>query len=129
MSETPRVIQIKGITESRGNLNFIQNDDSMPFAIQRVYWLTAIPERQHRGGHAHKTSKQLIVCLEGKVTIKLESLEGDLLIFELSEPGMAVYIPPMWWGTMFFEQQAKLVGFASDLFSEEDYIRNKSNFK
>lgn len=126
--KAPRLIEFKSKIEPRGNLSFTEGIEEVPFDIKRVYWLYDVPEGQQRGGHAHKTSEQVIVCTKGQIKVHLESKEGEELDFVLDTAGVGLYIPPFWWGKMLFLEQAIMIGLASDDFSEEDYIRTKSDF-
>jgi len=69
------------------------------------------------------------VCIQGLVEVVLEDTAGELFTCTLSSPDQGLYIPPMWWGKMLFKEKAILLGLASDEFSEEDYIRQKADFK
>ena len=96
--------------------------------MKRVYWLTEVPDQQVRGGHAHKTGEQVIVCTNGIIEAVLDDGKGRVLNYTLDKPNQGLYIPAMWWGKMLFSRGAQLLGLASDEFSEEDYIRNKEDF-
>jgi len=124
----PKLIKFENKIDPRGNLTFTEGIKGVPFDIKRVYWLDTVPDEQARGGHAHKSSKQVIVCIKGQIEVQLKSQSGEQLEFTLSEPNIGLYIPPLWWGTMQFNDQAMMIGLASDQFSEEDYIRNKTDF-
>jgi dTDP-4-dehydrorhamnose 3,5-epimerase-like enzyme len=126
--KAPRLIEFKSKIEPRGNLSFTEGIEAVPFDIKRVYWLYNVPENQQRGGHAHKSSEQVIICTKGQIKISLESQKGEELNFVLDRPRIGLYIPPLWWGKMLFLEDAIMIGLASDDFSEEDYIRNKSDF-
>ena len=126
--EKPELYTFKSIIDARGNLSFMEVSKDIPFEIRRVYWLYEVPEKQIRGGHAHKTSHQVIICTKGYIGVSLESKEGEVIDFSLDTPDKGLYIPPMWWGKMIFHQQATMIGLASDEFSEEDYIRNREDF-
>lgn len=128
MKKTPIIFEFNGVLEPRGHLNYLEELKDVPFEVKRVYWLTAVPEQQVRGGHAHKTGEQVIVCLNGMVEVLLEDREGKVMSFTLDDPNKGLYIPPMWWGRMLFKNNAMLLGLASDEFSEEDYIRIKTDF-
>ena len=125
----PFEVKIDSLKDTRGALSFLQSSSNFPFNIERVYWLYDVPNDQIRGGHAHKTSQQVIVCLHGEIEVYLESQNGEEFHILLNQPNIGLYIPPMWWGTMEFRQSAILMGLASDEFAEEDYIRNKQDFK
>lgn len=128
MKKTPVIFDFNSVKEPRGHLNYLEELKDIPFEVKRVYWLTTVPEQQVRGGHAHKTGEQVIVCLNGVVEALLEDKEGQVMSFTLDDPNKGLYIPPMWWGRMLFKNNAMLLGLASDEFSEEDYIRIKTDF-
>jgi len=61
--------------------------------------------------------------------VRLESINQDVLTFELQTSEQGLVIPPLWWGTMEFSDHAVLLGFALADFNEQDYIRNKADFR
>ena len=124
----PMLLEFQCMVDHRGNLAFLEELKDVPFEIKRVYWITHIPEQQVRGGHAHKTDHQVIICIKGNVQVLLESKDGELFEADLKNENQGVYIPPMWWGKMVFSQDAILLGLSSEEFSEDDYIRNKEEF-
>lgn len=125
----PEIYTFDCHTSEKGHLAYLEELKGIPFEVKRVYWLSAVPEQQLRGDHAHKTGEQVIVCLQGQIEVLLESVDGELFNCTLKESNKGVYIPPMWWGKMIFSKQAIMLGLASDEFSEEDYIRNRADFK
>ena len=125
--DKPFVISLKKEADARGILSFVEQTSDLPFKVERVYWLSQVPDQQIRGDHAHKTSRQIIICISGKIWVSLESLEGQVEEFTLNDPSLGLYIPPLWWGKMVFHN-ATMVGLASDRFDESDYIRRKEEF-
>ena len=107
---------------------YLDQSNNLPFDVKRVYWLNQVPDQQNRGGHAHRSSLQLIICLQGEIHIELESQSGEKHFFLLTQPDQGLFIPPLWWGEMKFKQNAIMIGLASDDFSEGDYIRNRADF-
>lgn len=128
MTKKPEIYTFSTVNEPRGHLSYLEELKDVPFEVKRVYWLTQVPEQQTRGGHAHKTGHQVIICLQGTVEVILESQTGETFTYTLSDSDKGLYIPPMWWGRMLFKDKALLLGLASDEFAEADYIRNKSDF-
>lgn len=129
MTLKPQLIQFPSIKEPKGDLTFTTFESDLPFEVKRSYWITEIPDQQLRGGHAHKSDIQLIVCVKGRVKAKLQALDGDVHEFTLSSASEGLLIPPMWWGEMVFSEDALLLGFASNPFNEKDYIRDKADFR
>lgn len=125
----PELYTFSTQTDLRGNLSFLEELKDIPFEVKRVYWLYDVPQEQLRGNHAHKTSEQLIICTQGRISVVLESQSGDRMDFLLENPAQGLYIPPLWWGRMVFHDQAMMIGLASDEFNEEDYIRKKEDFR
>ena len=64
-----RMIDIKKITDPRGNLSVIENHKDIPFDIKRVYYLYDVPGGESRGGHAHKELQQLIIAINGSFVV------------------------------------------------------------
>ena len=128
MNKEPAFLEFSGVSEARGQLNYLEGLKDIPFEVKRVYWLTQVPDQQVRGGHAHKTGEQVIVCTNGIIEAVLDDGKGRVLNYTLDNPNQGLYIPAMWWGKMLFSRGAQLLGLASDEFSEEDYIRNKEDF-
>lgn len=48
--QTPIIIQLPKILDQRGNLSFFENNNHLPFTIQRVHWIYDAPggEEQDR---------------------------------------------------------------------------------
>lgn len=128
MKKRPALYLFTQKADSRGSLSFLEELKDIPFKVRRVYWLNDVPEQQVRGGHAHKTGEQVIVCVQGIIEVVLESQTGERLTYTLDQTDKGLYIPPMWWGKMLFKDKAMLLGLASDEFSEDDYIRDRANF-
>ncbi|HIJ53923.1 MAG TPA: hypothetical protein HPP66_12325 [Planctomycetes bacterium] len=49
-----KIIELPKITDVRGSLTFIEQNNHVPFEIKRVYYLYDVPGGETRGGHAHK---------------------------------------------------------------------------
>lgn len=124
----PRIIALTHILNQEAGIVVAQNPD-LPFEIKRVYWFYQVPEGQERGHHAHKGVQKILVCNQGKVDVKLESATGKIYHFTLNKPHEGLYVPPLVWGTYFFHKSATLICLASEIYEEEDYIRDYPTFK
>jgi len=49
-----KLIDLRKITDPRGNLTVIEENGDVPFNIKRVYYLYDVPGGESRGAHAHK---------------------------------------------------------------------------
>jgi hypothetical protein len=82
---------------------------SLPFAVQRAYWITEVPASRVRGRHAHHT---LSVKAEGQQPVQ----------FCLEQPTQALYLPPHCWPEISFGPGAVLLCLASQPYDPADYI-------
>lgn len=124
-----KMLDLKTIHDARGNLTYIQNNSINNFAFKRVYYLHDIPNKSERGGHAHKNLKQLIIALSGSFEIHLT--DGyDNESFFMSDPTQGLFIDTLIWREMSnFSSGAVCLVLASELYDEDDYIRNFDEFK
>lgn len=107
----------------------IAENSQLPFVIRRTYWTFHTPADVPRGHHAHKALRQIIFAVSGSIRIVLENVAGDKLTFELTDPWRGLYIPPMYWRTIYFMDDAVLLCLASEEFEESDYIRDYALFR
>lgn len=111
-----------------GYITVAEAQQNVPFEIKRVYWTYFTPQDVIRGGHAHKELEQLIFAVSGTITFKTEDLEGNKETFVLDYPTKGLYIPNLIWRDIQFTHNAVLLCLASDHFSEEDYIRDYTDY-
>lgn len=125
----PKIIKLQNIINEEAGLVIAQNGMELPFEIKRVYWFYQVPEGQERGHHAHKRNQKILVCNRGTVEVTLENQAGQKFDFVLDKPFEGLFVPALYWGTFRFEGQASMICLASELYAEEDYIRNFEEFK
>lgn len=128
--ESIQLINIPKISDpdGRGNLSVIEKD-GIPFSIERVYYLYDIPSDATRGGHAHRYLQQCLIALSGSFEVVLNDGEKQRKIL-LNKPNIALYIPPGIWRELEnFSSGAVCLSLVSDVFKEDDYIRNYQDFK
>lgn len=125
-----QIIQFPKIQDVRGNLTFVQNFDTIPFEIKRAFWIYDVPGGEVRGGHAYKTQQEIIIALTGSFDIVVVDPEGNEHKFNLNRSYFGLYIPKNHWRHMEnFSTNAVALHLSSDMFSEEDYVREFEQFK
>lgn len=127
-SSEPFLLPIAEQSDQRGVMGIIE-DYQLPFAIRRVFWLSMVPENTLRGGHAHHTSQQLLICTQGSIEVYLEGVSRKTYQFNLNAPTQGLFLPPLHWGTFEFAADSQALVLASDHFSEGDYIRSYQDFQ
>jgi len=112
-----------------GKLTFAEGLRTIPFEIKRVYYIYDLGKSESvRGKHAHKELSQVIFCVKGSYRLGLDDGFNREEIF-IDRPNMGVLLGPRLWHTMSgFSDDCVLVVFASDYFSESDYIRDYDKF-
>lgn len=105
-----------------------EKKDRLPFEIKRVYYIYNVPNQVNRGFHAHKKLKQILICLNGSVEIRVK--KGDVTEnFLLDDPAQGLFINDLVWREMYnFSNNAVLLVLASDIYKEDDYIRDYKEF-
>ncbi len=126
-SNETQLISLPKIEDRRGNLSVIEND-TIPFAIKRVYYVYDIPSGAARGGHAHKQLQQFLVALSGSFDVVLNNGNQENTV-TLNKPNVGLLIKSgIWRELKNFSSGAVCLVVASDVYIEEDYIRDLDEF-
>jgi len=123
-----RLFEFQVFGDEEGSLVALESSKNIPFEIQRSYHIFGIMPGARRGFHAHKTLKQLAVCVRGTCKFLLDN-GSEKKEVSLSNPRQGVLIDPMVWHEMFdFSPDAVLLVLADQHYDESDYIRNYDQF-
>lgn len=123
-----KIIQLSKIHNRAGNITIIENNLDIPFEVKRIYYLYDIPSNETRGGHAHKELYQLVIGASGSFNINLNDGVNDKTIF-LNRPDFGLLIVPgIWRDLSDFSSGSVCLVFASEIYSENDYIRDYDEF-
>ena len=123
-----KIINLPKILDERGNLSFFQNENHLPFTMQRVYWIYDVPGGELRGGHAYREMQEFIIALSGSFDVVLFDGKEEKK-FTLNRSYYGLYVPKMVWRSMENFSTNALAFVASDsLYNEQDYIREKELF-
>jgi len=124
-----RIIDIPKILDERGNLSFIEENNHIPFAIKRTYWIYDVPGGEIRGGHSYQENEELVVSLSGSFDVVLNDGITEKKI-SLNRSYYGLYIPKRIWRHMEnFSTNSLVLVLASTDYAEEDYVRDFELFK
>lgn len=122
-----QIVNIPKIKDPRGNLSVIEKD-VIPFDIKRVYYLFDVPSGSYRGGHAHKKLSQFIIALSGSFEVVLKDKENVKKV-TLNNPSQGLLVTSGIWRELEnFSSGAVCLVIASDVYIEDDYIRDFDEF-
>ncbi len=123
-----RTIDFDIMGDDRGSLIALEQNKNIPFDIKRIYYIFNTDKDVSRGFHAHKNLQQIAICVKGQCRFTLDNGRNKEDIV-LSEPNVGLYIGNNIWREMHdFSKDCVLVVIASELYSENDYIRNYDEF-
>lgn len=115
-------------SERRGNLTVVENGQTLPFDVKRVYYLYDVPGGESRGAHAHRELEQLIIAVSGSFTVTLDDGNCKRSFF-LNRPYQGLYVKSGMWRTLEdFSSGAVCMVLASDVYKASDYIRSYDEF-
>ncbi|HLW42224.1 MAG TPA: FdtA/QdtA family cupin domain-containing protein [Flavobacterium sp.] len=123
-----KILSLPKIEDPRGNLSVIEGI-TIPFKINRVYYLYDVPSGAERGGHAHKNQQEFIVAVAGSFEVVLNNGTEEK-VFRLFKPNEGLYVPVNTWRELRnFSAGAVCLVVSSHEFDEEDYIRDYTEYK
>lgn len=125
----PQLIQLPKILDRRGNLSVIEENNHIPFKIERTFWIYDVPGDSQRGGHAYKETEEFIVALSGSFDVVLDN-GVERKTYHLNRSYYGLYVPKMVWREMNnFSTNSLALVLSSTKYDAEDYIRDYEEFK
>ncbi|WP_276380766.1 FdtA/QdtA family cupin domain-containing protein [Flavobacterium sp. H4147] len=120
-------IKFPVVEDVRGNLAFIQND-ILPFEFKRIYYLFDIPSNAFRGGHSHIQQHEILVALSGSFYVTLDDgFQKTKILLNKPDTGLHL-VNGLWRELEDFSSGAVCLVLSSDVFYENDYIRDYDKF-
>jgi len=119
-----KLITLPKVSDTRGNLTFIEQHKHIPFEIKRVYWIYDVPGGEKRGGHAFKEQLEFIVALSGSFDVVIHDGKAEQR-YHLNRSYFGLYVPNGLWRSMDnFSTNSVALVLSSTFYHEEDYIRD-----
>lgn len=123
-----RIIELGRHHGSKGNLTEVENGKIAGFNTERVFFIYDIPGGASRGGHAHKTLRELIIAASGSFDVYINDGTRERT-FHLNRPSQALLLSAgVWEELRNFSSGAVALVLASEHYTPEDYIRNFDEF-
>jgi dTDP-4-dehydrorhamnose 3,5-epimerase-like enzyme len=107
----------------------IESNYDVPFPIKRVFYVYGVKDQNDRGKHAHYKTKQVLICVHGKVEVLVDDGKKQQK-YLLESPQQALYIPEMIWDEqVYLTEDTVLLVFSNTKYNPEDYIDDFNEFK
>lgn len=124
-----KFLKLKTIVACDGNLIPIESGSDIPFNIKRVFYVYGVKNQNDRGKHSHYKTKQLLICLGGKIEVTCDDGKNKKK-YVLSKPNEAVYIPEMIWDEQrYMSEDSVLLVLSNTHYDPNDYIEDYNKFK
>lgn len=126
-----KVLSLRQHARADGVLTVIPDEgpEGLGIPVRRVFTVTDVPEGGLRGDHAHRDCTQVVVCLRGQVSIRIDD-GRDFMRVELTGAGQALSIPPGLWNQLTFAGPDTVIAvFCDQPYTEEDYMRDRAVYK
>ncbi len=123
-------IQFQSLGDERGRLVAVEvgQENAVPFAIRRVYYIYRTEPDVSRGFHAHKALRQVAIPVAGRCRMVLDNGYRREDVW-LDDPTRGLLIESMIWREMHdFSEDCVLLVLASEHYDEGDYIRDYERF-
>jgi UDP-2-acetamido-3-amino-2,3-dideoxy-glucuronate N-acetyltransferase len=114
-------------TDARGQLT-VAEFATMPFAVQRIFFISDVPPGRTRGEDAEKTGDKLLLAINGRMVVTIEDGTRKQIL-PLRDPNAGLLIPSKTWCAISqFSEGAMLAVFASLPYDEANQIRDYAEF-
>lgn len=96
--------------------------DQMPFQPCRSFAMANVPAGAVRGGHAHRSGMQMLVCLQGRIEILMRH-QDEAATFVLQPASFSLaFGPGVWCQQTYLVEGSVLLVFASEPYDPESYL-------
>lgn len=123
-----RVIELPKFMDPRGNLSFVEQNNQIPFEIQRTYWIYDVPGGESRGSHAFRNTSEFIIAISGGFDVTVDDGQ-QRRTFSLNRSYYGLYIPKGIWREMHnFSTNSLALEFADTKYDAADYIEDFAEY-
>ncbi len=123
-----QLVELPIVRAPEGNLTFVEGGRHVPFEIARVYYLFDVPGGATRGGHAHRSLRQLLVAISGSFEVLLDD-GAEKRTITLNRAYTGLLLTPMIWRELVdFTSGSVCMVLASEVYDESDYYRDYDDF-
>jgi len=118
---------LKQFVEDNGTLVPIDFSE-LTFAPKRVFYVAGVPAGDERGRHAHYETQQLLICLQGRISVHLyDGYKTETIIMNKHD---SVFVDKMIWDSQTYETGDDIMlSLCSTEYDKADYIEDINEFE
>ncbi|MDE5929427.1 MAG: FdtA/QdtA family cupin domain-containing protein [Muribaculaceae bacterium] len=115
-------------SDRKGDLCVVENMRTVPFSVERVFYIYDVPAGADRGVHSHIRDHELIVAVSGSFAVKVDDGRNSR-VFHLKRPFEMLHIPPGLWVRLYdFSSGSVALVMCRYGYDKDDYIKSYSEF-
>ena len=123
-----RLLKFPAVKDRRGTLSFAEYETHLPWVPVRFFTITEVPQKELRGYHAHKSVKQLLVCVTGKLEVLIDDgNQRESVVLQNSNEGLLLDAM-VWSSQSYLVPGTVLLVLCSEKHSPEGYIHSYADF-
>ena len=120
---------MRTVIENNGNLVPIESNFDIPFPMKRIFYVYGVRDEDVRGQHAHYKTKQLLICVHGKIEVLCDDGKKNRK-YLLESPQQGLLVPEMIWDEQkYLSEDSVLMVIANTKYELSDYISDYDHFK
>lgn len=128
VSELYRMLEFAEVGDKRGKLVAIEGESTIPFRIERVFYIFGSDAEIIRGRHANRESEFVLINVAGRSKVRVTDGVREETV-TLSRPTQGIYLPRMVWKDMYdFSPDSVLLVLASAHYDAAEYIRDFTEY-
>ena len=122
------IIYLRSYKNGTGNLIPLEIEKEYPtFRVKRLFYAYGFEPGELRGEHAHYTTNQLLICLQGKVHVEL--FDGKVIKKYLLVENTALFVPKGIWDSELYITGKEILLVLSDTeYDRSDYIEDPQKY-
>jgi hypothetical protein len=97
----------------------------LPFPVRRLFVVNDVPAGGVRGRHAHRTARQILVCLAGRIDVEMRA-DGEIFQFTLDRSDRALLLEPGVWASQTYSSTAVLLVLSDESYDACSYLDQDS---
>ncbi len=123
-----QLVKKKVFGDERGLLVPIEFAQDIPYAPQRIFFISNTDPTLNRAAHGHKLCHQSIMASKGNVNVVLH--DGiKQKTYSINDPSLILHVPPgIWIELTHFTKDAVVSVFASMPYDRNEYIETWEEF-